>query len=65
MEEEKGCGFCLVTVNFECVEKKTIEPQTVPGVRSWGGGGETDSSVNMRGTQRRELEMSEGPQGKQ
>lgn len=49
-------------MNFECVEKKTIEPQTVPGVGSWGRG---DSNVNMRGTQRGELEMSEGPQGKQ
>lgn len=40
MEEEKGCGFFLVTVSFECVEKKTTEPQTVPGVRSLGGGGQ-------------------------
>lgn len=52
MEEEKGCGFCLVTVNFECVEKKTIEPQTVPGVRSWGGGGDGQQCEHERNTEK-------------
>lgn len=53
MEEEKGCEFCLVTVNFECVEKKTMSASNCPGGEEDG-----DSSVSMRGTQRDELGMS-------
>lgn len=38
MEEGKGREFCFVTVDFECVEKKTMRASNCPRGSGQGGG---------------------------